>query len=131
MKKRFTIVCTITAVLLVLSAVIYILASKGYLVTVCVTNTLFHIYCPGCGMTRMIIALSKGEIAQALRYNALIFVSIPVFLFVYICESVVYIRNGRCSKYLDCVIICFCVLAIIFGIIRNIPLFYFLAPTVL
>jgi hypothetical protein len=35
----------------------------------CPFHTLTGIKCPGCGMTRACIALARGEVGEALRYN--------------------------------------------------------------
>lgn len=37
----------------------------------CPVNTFWHIYCPGCGGTRCFYALLSGDIAKALKCNAL------------------------------------------------------------
>jgi len=44
----------------------------------CPIYDLFHLQCPGCGATRALAALLRGHIAEALRYNALITLSLPI-----------------------------------------------------
>jgi hypothetical protein len=39
-----------------------------------------HVYCPGCGATRALAALLHGRIAEALHYNALVVMLVPVLL---------------------------------------------------
>jgi hypothetical protein len=39
-----------------------------------------HLYCPGCGATRALAALLHLRIAEALHYNALVVVLVPVLL---------------------------------------------------
>lgn len=44
----------------------------------CQLHTLTGLHCPGCGTTRSLHALANGHIAQALAYNALAFIVIPI-----------------------------------------------------
>jgi Protein of unknown function (DUF2752) len=37
-----------------------------------------HVYCPGCGATRALAALLHGRIAEALHYNALVVLLVPM-----------------------------------------------------
>ena len=39
-----------------------------------------HIYCPGCGATRAVAALLHLRIAEALHYDALVVLLVPVML---------------------------------------------------
>jgi len=39
-----------------------------------------HVYCPGCGATRALAALLHARIAEALDYNALVVLLVPVWL---------------------------------------------------
>jgi len=39
-----------------------------------------HVYCPGCGATRALAALVHGRIAEAVHYNALTVLLVPVLL---------------------------------------------------
>ncbi len=44
----------------------------------CPVYLLLHLRCPGCGTTRAFAALLHGEVAEALRWNALTVVSLPL-----------------------------------------------------
>ncbi len=44
--------------------------TPGGLLPMCPTKALLGIDCPGCGSLRMLYALMHGDVADALRYNA-------------------------------------------------------------
>ena len=46
----------------------------------CPIHALTGYYCPGCGGTRALSALGRGDVAAAVHQNALVFVVIPVFI---------------------------------------------------
>ncbi|MCP9984250.1 DUF2752 domain-containing protein [Actinomadura madurae] len=41
-------------------------------------------YCPGCGMTRFVYALTHGHLGAAFGFNPLLFVVLPVFGYLYV-----------------------------------------------
>lgn len=41
----------------------------------------FHIYCPGCGGSRAVLALLRGNLIQSLKYNPIPFLFL-VYLFI-------------------------------------------------
>ena len=51
-----------------------------------------HVYCPGCGATRALAALLHLRIAEALHYNALVVLLLPVLLAYF---AAAYWRAGR------------------------------------
>lgn len=93
----------------------------------CIFYDITGLYCPGCGITRMFLALSKLEFYQAFRYNSLVF-CLLLFALMYIfynfgCYKKVKKLNSKATIVLI-------IIVILFGILRNIPYFEFLAPTV-
>ncbi|HEX7158156.1 MAG TPA: DUF2752 domain-containing protein [Edaphobacter sp.] len=46
----------------------------------CPIYTLFHIECPGCGATRALAAILRGDLEHALQLNALFTVALPVIV---------------------------------------------------
>jgi Protein of unknown function (DUF2752) len=45
----------------------------------CPIHEYLHLQCPGCGATRALAALLQGRVAEALHFNALFVVLLPVF----------------------------------------------------
>ena len=52
----------------------------------CLFKTVFHIECPGCGITRAYISLLSLDIRQAFAYNAA-FWTVPVYGLVYLFDG--------------------------------------------
>lgn len=122
MKKRDYIFCII---LIMVMAILYL---KYGIAIPCIFNEITGLYCPGCGITRMVLSLLKGDIYQAFRYNPIIFIDIPI-----ICISLIFekcFKNKKnIKKITNIVYTILLIITIIFGVLRNIPQLCFLAPT--
>lgn len=55
----------------------------GRLEISCVFKAIIGIPCPGCGMTRALFALLRGDISAAFKYNAVIFLMPYVFWYLF------------------------------------------------
>lgn len=99
----------------------------------CVYYELTGIYCPGCGMTRAFLSLLKLDFYQALRYNAFSII-VAVLLALYILGGIygwLFNKINFMEKKIPSLAwIIFIVALLVYGILRNIPQFSFLAPTV-
>jgi len=73
----------------------------------------------------MVISLIKLDIYQAFRYNMLLTITIPFFILHLICRYIFKLKY-KIPNYIWYLLI---IVVIIFGILRNIPYFSFLAPT--
>ena len=86
-------------------------------------------YCPGCGITRLLFSFLKLDFYQAFRYNPLIFILIIItgiyWLVKFILKKFINI-SIEIPNYVYYILL---VIVIIFGILRNIPMFDFLSPT--
>ena len=47
----------------------------------CLIRTLFGIRCPGCGMTRAVSCAAHGHFRDALRYNRLVAIVLPLLVY--------------------------------------------------
>lgn len=93
----------------------------------CPFNELTGLHCTGCGITRLMLSLFKLEFYQAFRYNPFVFV-LCFFYGIYMIYSL--IRYKKIKSPNKTLVIIILVIAILFGILRNIPCFDYLAPTV-
>ena len=100
----------------------------------CIFKHLFGIYCTGCGTTRMVKTIIDLEFYRAFRYNPLLFILLPFFVPYAFYLYIIYVfeREDQITKRIPNqfwnILLFFVTL---FGVLRNIPLFSFLAPTII
>lgn len=94
----------------------------------CLFHKITHLYCPGCGVTRMFDALFHLKFAKAFSSNALVFVLILLF-FIYVVINIgsyiILKKVINIPRYFSYFLI---LLTLIFTILRNVPYFSYLAP---
>lgn len=90
-----------------------------------------HIYCPGCGSTRMIRSLLHFEFYQAFRYNPLLFILLFPFGGVIVAEIVYFIKNKKLFNISTKIYVLLIVIIFVYWILRNISYFNWLIPTVI
>ena len=97
----------------------------------CPIYTIFHVYCPGCGVTRMLGALLKGNFYQAFRYNPLVFMLLPfiIFYIVDLIHSKITKKELYTNRVNNKVYYVLIVILLIYGLLRNIDGFEVLRPT--
>lgn len=95
----------------------------------CPLKEILGIECPGCGGTRMAVSIFKMDLYQAFRYNAYVFATIPLLLFVGTKQAYEFIVNNKMISWIDKFITYYSIGLCIFGVIRNIGVFSWLAPT--
>jgi len=98
----------------------------------CIYSELTGLYCPGCGMTRAAFSLLELDFYQAIRYNAFSIIVIPL-IGLYIVGGIyawLFNKNNFMDNKIPGVIwIIFIIALVLYGALRNIPQFMFLAPT--
>jgi len=88
----------------------------------CPIHAVTGLYCPGCGSTRSLSALLQLDLADAFRYNSLIYTLLPLYGCYWL------LQRKKKTKLAKGMLVAMLVLAIGFGIIRNLPAFSHLAP---
>lgn len=64
-------------------------------IRVCVFHRLFHVPCPGCGLTRSIMALLHGDVIRSITYN---FLGIPIVLITVITFVLLITGKGKALR---------------------------------
>lgn len=94
----------------------------------CPIHKITGLYCPGCGMTRMILSLFKLDFESAFRYNQLLFILFPFFIFLIInyIYSLIKEKEPIYKKINNKFWYVLIIILLIYGVLRNI--FPILAP---
>lgn len=99
---------------------------------ICPFYYLTGLYCPGCGTTRGLHELLHGNLLQAIDFNPLMVVTLPIIGYVFASASLAAIRGRGLPKVFvsPTIIKAIFVIVAAFWITRNIPFFpfSFLAP---
>ncbi|HZJ82950.1 MAG TPA: DUF2752 domain-containing protein [Clostridia bacterium] len=119
-KKQILIIIPLILILAVLTYIGE--PSKGPIFP-CVFNKLTKLHCPGCGMTRALHSLMHLNFYQAMRYNMLIFI-IPPLLGVYF-----FLKYKGQGTYAEKLMVITLILALFYGVFRNVPSLRLLQPT--
>jgi hypothetical protein len=97
--------------------------TPGGLLPVCPTKSLFGLDCPGCGSLRMLYELLHGDLAAAVRFNALaltaLILAIPVYA-LWVCGRV---RGRRLLSWPGYRFTAPAAIAVLFAwfVVRNLP----------
>ena len=112
-------------IIIIVVTVMAILVLMEHIAIPCIFHKVTGLYCPGCGITRAIRALVKGNVAESFHNNILLYTVIP---FLGLVEIIYRLTNRKYKKMYNIILILLLAIALIFGVLRNIPQFSFLAP---
>ena len=121
-------------------AVVYLIALVAVIVgiaylklvkmPVCLIYNLTGMSCASCGVTRMIKAIVDDfDLYQAFRYNPVMFILLPSLAVLFIVQTISYVKHGKFTKYYGKILTAIAVIVVAFGVLRNIPMLYWLLPT--
>lgn len=115
--------------LLILS-ILYLKVGEGFWLF-CPIYKFTGLYCPGCGITRMLSSILNGNFYQAFRYNPLVFLLIPFMIFHFTDSIIAFYKKRKTvlEKYEPYVWYVLIGIFMVYGVLRNVPLFSFLKPT--
>ena len=90
----------------------------------CVIHAATGFKCPGCGVSRMLMALLKLDFRSAFLENRLLFILLPLILFIVIRAAYLYVTQKKAAKTASAVMniiytALICVL-LVWGVLRNI-----------
>ena len=112
-------------IILIILLILYLLISSYFHFYIpCPFKEITGFYCPGCGITRMLLSILKLDFYGAFRYNPLL----PIGLYIYI-DYLIRKEKSLYKKIPEKMWYVVIIIFIIYGILRNIPAFDFLAPT--
>ena len=86
----------------------------------CITYETSGILCPGCGITRMFLALSELRIADAFAFNPFMLISLSLWSLIAFLAVIGKPRFVRNTRFLSVLICLNAVGALVFMILRNI-----------
>lgn len=133
MHKRFLSVCIKTGGLITAGLFYaFICHLAGHPIIPCLFHTITGFYCPGCGVSRMCLAILQLDPLAAFRANAALFLLLPPGLVIAILMAGRYIKTGdsRPTPIQSILLICMIIILLIFGLLRNLPGFYWLQPQI-
>ena len=86
----------------------------------CLFHEVTGLQCPGCGITRMLTAVSELDFGAALQANAFLLLTSPYLSFLLLYSAYKWVRNERIGAKAEAAAAVYCVGLIVFGILRNI-----------
>lgn len=129
LKARLFRVCIFAGALLALGIFLVVLYRRLGFGIPCAFYHITGKYCPGCGTMRAMNALLELDFAAAFRENLLTMCLAPVLAVLGGLEIRDYLKGRRKNRPWEkplCIVIL--LLCILFGVLRNLPGFWFLQP---
>ncbi len=120
-KKRLYRVLRYTALVLAAGCLYGAFVAYTGLAVPCVFYRVTGFKCPGCGVTRMCVALLRLDFSEAFWSNPMLFVLSPVLAVIFATYLAGYVKDGRWSLgRIRTVMLYVCIaLLVAFGVVRN------------
>jgi len=121
MAYRFKNPAAADVILLVTGVVVvFIIPEFTSIPTGCLFNKTTGLYCAGCGMSRGIHALLRGDFSRAMHWNLLLVTAVPLSMVWIVFRFSILEKYFSIKKYDKAVILFFIMVTVLFMIIRNI-----------
>ena len=117
-ERKKKVIKTVAALVLTGAAYLLFVKLTGMAVP-CIFHLVTGLKCPGCGITTVFCELASFNIKKAFYANAFLFVTFPfiffeIFYFIYL-----YIAGKKNPSVNEKILICYLILLLIWGGIRN------------
>lgn len=124
MKQRLIKAALCVPLLCVLGFLGVRLSELGFGVP-CVFHAVTGLQCPGCGVTRMLSALLRGDLRTAWESNAAVLALSPVLAALVLLSAARWVRTGsaRLPRWGDAAAVVCVVLLLLFTVARNVRAF--------
>lgn len=126
MSERFQKVIVQLIVLLFSGIGYYIFYQKTGIGIPCLFHSVTGLYCPGCGITRVITYTVQGQFLTAMSYNHALFFLLPVLAVLFLSMMISYIKTGNKKlSSLQTFILCLIIIVLCsYALIKNILLIF-------
>lgn len=125
--KRRALNIFIKIALVILIGILYLLFGKltGFYIP-CFFRKITGFYCPGCGITHLCLSIFQGDFIGAFESNPVIFIFLPIWIFIFIFYIVNFIKTGKFKfSIFQNIILWISVFSLfIFAFYRNFRLFF-------
>lgn len=122
MKKRLCKLLTRCAIVLLVGLLYYFIISITGVAVPCIYYSTTGFYCPGCGVTRMAVALIRLDFEKAFYYHPVLLCSIPLLGVCFGAWVFRYIKTGETKffRWQNVILWIVIIALILFCIYRNI-----------
>lgn len=122
MKKRFLKAAGCLALLLTAGLGYAAFVQKTGWAVPCLFHKMTGFLCPGCGVTRMCMALLCLDFQTAFYSNPVVFLLLPVLAVIFLSQITGYIKTGTWKlSRIQNLTLYFCIaVLVVFGVVRNI-----------